>query len=56
MRYTNPIRQQMVERREVELIGQIEEIGEEQGVELARVRSWEKRCGECNLIHGGDCW
>lgn len=53
---TNPVYRQMVEKRQVQLIGQIEEVGDERGVELQTVRSWEKRCGDCNLIHRGGCY
>lgn len=56
MKVTNPIQQQMIERNEIRNIGQIEEIGEELQWELQKVRSWEKQCGKCNLIHRGDCW
>lgn len=53
---TNPIYRQMVEKEQVRRIGQIEEIGEEQGVALMAKRSWEKTCGSCHLVHRGDCY
>jgi len=52
---TNPIQKQMLERAEIRHIGQIEEIGEEQGVVLMRVNSWEKLCPQCQCYHGGEC-
>jgi hypothetical protein len=54
--YTNPIQIQMIQQNEIRNIGQIEEIGEELGVELQKVRYYEKVCGECHLIHGGNCY
>jgi hypothetical protein len=52
---TNPIQIQMIQRNEIANIGQIFEIGDEMGVELQKVRRWEKVCGVCFCYHGGEC-
>lgn len=52
---TNPIQIQMIQRNEIANIGQIFEIGDELGVELQKVRRWEKVCGVCQCYHGGEC-
>lgn len=47
----NPIHKQMVERNEIRNIGQIEEIGEEQGAKLMTNRPGEVKCSSCWMIH-----